>query len=557
MAGLSQFQLMMSSSDDLLRAAQVGDKDALVELQKRGEMNPSPYQKPRFGRNAIDDGTPAPWRFGQNARDRTPVFALERGAPTRDMARPANNNGNTLPLMPAIFQQNEAPPHLGMSLGQHGTANTAPSDDPIAAIANGMDAAAPIQAGVRTADAEAAAAGAAPGAPTQLGISAMVDEEIDPNGYGGMIASLINDLRAGVNGPDKNRRRAFAEAGFGMAASGNPTFFGAVGQGGLAGLKSYRESEAADMEAQVRAATLGAKELERFEDIRKHKADESHDAAVLDETKTSNRNRESMDAKQLAETAQHNRAIEANARASQALVAAGHNLEAQRLDLATRQLDDTIARANRGEASDLDVKRAQADYYKAQAESTRLLGVDRVTDLVQDKDDFLMRASKEPGKPAEYVLDPQGNKVKATPGAETRTALDKNSQLYVDNGLFKTQAEALRFMAQGKSMSPDRKIIAAGAEADRVLAGYPSIMGDEYEAKRQELTQQFLGILGGTDTLPTLTPSTQAPTGRGGAATQQPQANPYKTPDEVKRAYQNKEISKDDAKKYINQLTAP
>jgi hypothetical protein len=514
MAGMSQFQLMMANSDDLIRAAQAGDKDALMQLQTRGEMNPTPPPF-RFGRNAQDDGTPAPWRFGQNARDRTPVFALERGPTTRDMARPAQlpMEQPPLPYMSAINQRPGEHPALGMNLG-----NTAPADDPIARIANGMDAAAPIQAGVQAADADAEADGAAAPGPMQpAGMSAM-DEDADPNGYGGMVASLINDLRNGVNGPDANRRRALGEAGFAMAASGNPFFFGAVGQGGLAGMKAYREAEAADMESQVRAATLGSKELERMEDVRSNKTDEQLTRERDAETRRSNVTQEGLEKDRNTEARRSNRASEA-LQAGQLRIS-GQNAQTAlgQLNLAQQQFQDEQQRYQEGKADDAALKKAEIKYREALAKAQESLDVDRGTDIIYTQDGGAAIVSKRDGTTVP-VVDKDGNPIKAVQKSATQTAAMKNAKYYVDIGLFGSEREAAAASMRGKSMSPDRRLVEAYDLADGKIATDPTLMGEEAAQARERYAQEYYGILGG-DVAPETTPSSAPPaTGRGAAAT--------------------------------------
>lgn len=533
MAGLSHFQLMMTDTDTLLRAAQVGDKDALVELQKRGEM--SPPDRFRMGPNARDDGIPAPWRFGQNARDRTPVFALERGATTRDMARPAQlpMEQPPLPYMSAINQRPGEHPALGMNL-----ANTAPSTDPITRIANGHDAAATVQAGMRAAEADAATTGPASSPVPPAGISAMVDEEVDPNGYGGMISSLINDLRSGVNGPDNNRRRALGEAGFAMAASGNPFFFGAVGQGGLAGLKAYREAEAADMETQIRAATLGQKELERFEDVRKHKADETHDAATLAE---SGRQHDQS----LAETRTHNRALEKNAAYDSALRARGLDIQAQQLQVATEQFNRTQALAEKGFATEEEVKQAQVGLIKAQTEAQESLGLGRNTEVQIGQDGTVYKLDLKTDKATPF-LDNDGKPIKGQPKAQTATSQKINfwTQAGKDPQWIADVLAGKRQPTQKEAMTA-ASYIASNASANILN---PSEASAVYNQTYQDALTELSSPIAPTTT----TPSTEAPTGTTPPASAD--APLYKTPEEVKRDYKDGKLTKEQATEQIRKL---
>lgn len=416
-----------ASSDDLIRQAQTGDLRAYKELMRRGEMLPPPGRTPpRFGRNARDDGTPAPWRFGRNAQDDgTPVAALDRpsyldeGRGEQNMLRRREDAPAGLPFMPAIFPETEeAPDYLGTGLMTQQTPLT--GDQKITALANGNDAAGAIQSGAGAAD---SVAGVADGtealpAPIKSLASAFAAEDEDP--YEQQTASVIQDLLGGIN-PEKNKNMALAQAGFAMAASGSPYFFQGIGKGGEAGLKAFNEAEAQDMEARVRAAQLGTGLSENKERKRSNRAQEGLEGERNIETGRHNVAVETEAQDRLKETRRSNIANEGINRSQVSIQAQNAATAAGNLKVAQDNLAETRRQFDAGHATSEDVKRAQIDASKAQAAAAQALAADRNTSIQIGEDGTVFKVDMTTNK-AEPFIGPDGKAIKAAPKGNSASA---------------------------------------------------------------------------------------------------------------------------------------
>lgn len=544
MAGLSDYMAYGADTDDLIRSAQTGNLQAYKELIRRGENIPPPaIPQGRFGQHGRPGGAPVP------------VLGLEEpsylrpgpftGGPSRDMSRPASTSSGEPPPLPFMSAINQGPPPdvaSTMDLSQ----GPAP-DDPISRIANGQDAAAPIQAGAARADAETGAtedsAHVLPG-PIGAMAQALTPDESDPNGYSGYIADIINNLKNGAN-PARNKSMALAQAGFAMAASGSPTFFGAVGQGGLAGLKDYQESQDRDMENQVRAAGLAGHELGREEDIRSHKTQEGLEQQRTTETQRSNIAQEGHQADELKERQRSDRANEAIARGALGISGTNATIALGHLKLAQDTYAEEQRRYDAGEGDARALRAAQIKLTQAQADAQASLDVDRGKDIVYTEGGGAVLVDKKTNQSVPIVDSTTGDPIKAVPKAAGLTAAMKNAKYYADIGLFDSEKDAAAAGMRGKLMTPDRRQVEAYKLADGQLANHPELIGQAADDQRETWAQSYYELLGGDATT-----APGAPTPSAAA----PAASPYNSPDDVKRDYQSGKITKQQATDYIRKL---
>lgn len=106
------------------------------------------------------------------------------------------------------------------------------------------------------------------------------------------IQQYIDQLSRDSTVSSEDRALALAQAGFGMAASRSPYFFGSVGEGGLAGLSAYRDAKQRAAANASRAAGLILTEQQRRETNRSNAARETLEAGRLTEAERSNRAQE-------------------------------------------------------------------------------------------------------------------------------------------------------------------------------------------------------------------------------------------------------------------------
>jgi ribosomal protein L12E/L44/L45/RPP1/RPP2 len=134
-----------------------------------------------------------------------------------------------------------------------------------------------------------------------------MDEPTTPNGartmagdYGGIgqtpgaaapspVQGLIDSLLKSSEVSDEDKWLALARGGFGAAASGSPTFFGAIGAGGNAGLSAYEEARKRALASKAQAAGLTLSEIGRVEQERSNKERERLSGRQIDETALSRR----------------------------------------------------------------------------------------------------------------------------------------------------------------------------------------------------------------------------------------------------------------------------
>lgn len=409
MAGLSDYMGgggWGPSSDDLIRAAQSGSLPAYKELIRRGEMIPPPAREQgRHGRPSgpgVDrgaEGLRLNFMSAINQRPSSAVPGMDNittdlpylsaaNAPGMQSPPGMDNITTSLPMMGAINpQQPEAPDYLGTGMmggQQGGVAPGAPSPQQrLSKIANGGDIAGSIQAGAQAAS---ETAGEAPAAAMQgpLGplAEAMASLEDHPDDkYGGSIDEIIQSLMKGHD-PAANRNMALAQAGFAMAASGSPTFFGAVGQGGLAGLSAYKEQERQDMIDRVNAARLAQGQQEYTAEQERTKFGQKLDIAKQTEVEQENKRQQGRFERSQTEQERHDRAAERDNALTRSLQARGYDLEAERLEQARVQYERTQALVEKNAATDADLRKAQTELTKAQTEANKALGIGRTQKLV-------------------------------------------------------------------------------------------------------------------------------------------------------------------------------
>ena len=68
--------------------------------------------------------------------------------------------------------------------------------------------------------------------------------------------AILAEIQGSIQSPEDMRNNSIARAGFAMAASRNPYFFGALGEGGLAGMDAYEKSKQEALLNRVRSADI-------------------------------------------------------------------------------------------------------------------------------------------------------------------------------------------------------------------------------------------------------------------------------------------------------------
>jgi len=75
--------------------------------------------------------------------------------------------------------------------------------------------------------------------------------------------AILAEIQGSIQSPDEMRNNSIARAGFAMAASRNPYFFGALGEGGLAGMDAYEKSKQEALLNRVRSADIRS-DMDKF-----------------------------------------------------------------------------------------------------------------------------------------------------------------------------------------------------------------------------------------------------------------------------------------------------
>jgi len=112
-------------------------------------------------------------------------------------------------------------------------------------------------------------AGGDPGSILQTAVQAGQQAQDNPD----ITGQVIKDLMASGGDPSQNKWLALAKAGFAMAASRNPSFFGAAGEGGLAGLSDYLKSRQEGLANRYSAAQLQQAQQSHAAEIANQKAE--------------------------------------------------------------------------------------------------------------------------------------------------------------------------------------------------------------------------------------------------------------------------------------------
>ena len=319
--------------------------------------------------------------------------------------------------------------------------------------------------------------------------------------------AILAEIQGSIQSPDDMRNNSIARAGFAMAASPNPYFFGALGEGGLAGMEAYEKSKQEALLNRVRSADIQSG-MDEFSEQKR--------ATGVGEGQTDTK------------IAQAEREMN--------LLEKGYNLKVQEYE--------------EGKATDAELKKAEVALRKAQASyySERPRSTSKA-DLLQDEDGNLMRLTPEGG--AEYVTDPQGSKIKGTRvGSSGRTAMMKNAE-YVAGLLFGGDtAKGLAWVQQGKTMAPDVRRRTAMSLATDLAAADPMLVDP---VERQAFIDQTAADLEST-----LEEAAQSSTAMPGApvvptAGAAP-APAYTDANKVRADYQSGKITREDARKYLQGL---
>lgn len=517
----SQWQMYGADADELIRAAQQGSLPAYQELMRRGEMLPQVSRRP-LNRHGGPGAAPVPV-----AGLERPAF-LDRGI-SRDMARPAQlpmDTGadpalaasvadrrtdmmNQDPMLAqSVFDRRagmlpglEQPPYL--QTGMPGAGPQQPASR-LSRIANGGDIAGAIQMGTAAADATAANGGNPADSPISSLAQAFMNQEDEEDPNDANIQAYIQQAMKGTD-PRQARNMALAQAGFAMAASGSPFFLGAVGQGGMAGLKAYQDQQREDMINRIKAMQVAQDQSQLHETRRFHKDQTALDIARQQETHEENIRAGGRFERTQAEQERHNQQVEEDNRLMRGLQARGYDLEAQRLADARAVFEDTKARADRNEATQAELNRAEIDLRKAQAESAKALAGGRNLKDAQDAEGNLIQLDRSTGKVIPYT-DDQGNKVKGQPKGSSSWAAKQAAMLA---GGY-TQQEIADVAAGKKKISESDAIARATAAGRAASAG--EFDPTQAQLRYQEEFDRVYDML-----MDPVTPSTQAAQPAAGA----------------------------------------
>jgi hypothetical protein len=323
------------------------------------------------------------------------------------------------------------------------------------------------------------------------------------------LQAIIDQITGGGQSDSSIRSNAIAKAGFAMAASRNPYFFGALGEGGTAGLEDYEKAKQEQLMNRVRGVGLGQQQEQQGE------------------TKRSNVAREGQEGQRI-------------------------QVLQQQAQLANQEFVEKKRQFDAGFATDQELKRAEirarnaaTAYSQAAAGAVGRRGGQYFTDA--DGNTYYTE-----GASAQPLLDQNGKPVKGASkvGANGGTAVQRNAKYY-GNLLFNgDEAAGARYLATGKTMAPDRRRAAAMQAAQAELNGDLTVLPGtaEYATKLQQRTQEIENDLATAGSAAAPIGANAAPVGPGAGAV-------YKTPADVKAAYKAGTISKEDAVKKINELT--
>ncbi len=439
-------KIAVSSNDTLQQLAAQGDPEAMQELQQRGVT--MPRSLPRGGR---------PMAASQPAQPTLQDIATGGWTPPwQMMAGPSLPPGTSGPatVQPDGGRQGDpmSTPDIQPDGGRPGDPMGTPPTMPLTAP-NDMhagDPTAPIHAGADAADDVTGSRDEQDSGPDDIHPALMETAkalEQPPSA----LQKIIDQLMGGGQSDSSIRSNAIAKAGFSMAASRNPYFFGALGEGGNAGLEDYEKSKQEQLMNQVRAVGLGQQQEQQGETQRHNRTGEGQDSQRIDVLK------------------------------QEAQLRRDDYLEKK------RQFDAGFGTDQELKLAEIDARRASAAYTRAAAGSVGRRGGQYFNN---DKGELMYGE----GADVQPVLDSSGNPVKATKsGASGATAAQRNAKYYGDLLFGGDEAQGARFLATGKTMAPDRRHSVAMTAAQAELNGDLSVLPGtpEYDAKLQQRIQEI------------------------------------------------------------------
>lgn len=314
---------------------------------------------------------------------------------------------------------------------------------------NSMEAGpSPIDQGVASADKATGDAGPDGIHPALAQAAQALQDDTPPS----QLQGIIDKILGGGQSDDSIRSNAIAKAGFAMASSKNPYFFGALGEGGTAGLEDYEKSKQEQLMNQVRGVGLGQQQEQQGETKRSNKVKEGQEGQRIDVLR------------------------------DQAQLARDDFIEKK------RQFDAGFATEQELKKAQVAAQKASAAYSQAAAASVGRRGGQYFT--ADDGNTYYTE-----GAEARPVLDQNGKPIKGTSkvGANGGTAAQRNSKYYGDLLFGGDEKQGALFLAQGKTMAPDRRRAVAGQAATAELNADLSVLPGtaEYATKLQQRTKEI------------------------------------------------------------------
>lgn len=288
------------------------------------------------------------------------------------------------------------------------------------------------------------------------------------------VQALLAELQGSIQSPEDMRNMAIARAGFGMAASQNPYFFGALGEGANQGLDAYEKARQEAFMNRVRSADL------------------QQDQAKFGEQRRATGVAEKSDAEKL-------------------------KLTERNVVLAERDYERKVREYEEGKAGDAELKaaeialrRAQAAYYAERPTTTVK------PDYFSDKEGNLFTVD---GGKAVYVTDEEGNRTSGSKaGASGSTAFMRNAQGVADTLFGGDLARGIAFLKSGSTMSPDQRLKTAMsvatdmANSDLILSSDPIKRQRFIDEKTAEIERELASAAAGSTGVGAASPGPAAPT---------------------------------------------
>lgn len=480
----------------------IGAVQAEMNRRNQGALTDQEMQTPAPSLTDVaTDGWTPPWQTSQSPF----ITAMQSEGPVPNGGPAFEGSGRGSAALP-----NSGPSFERNGRGSPRQPGLPPLPEEDVGYAPGVD---PIQAGV-TAAKEATDDADIPPETIAVG-RALEAASDDPD----KVQALLQEIQGSIQSPEDMRRMAIAKAGFAMAASRNPYFFGALGEGAGAGLDAYEKSKQDALMNRVRAANM------------------------------------QQDEAKFAEQKRATGVSEKDADARLALAERNVKLAESEYQQKLQQYQDGKATDAQLKAAEVRLRNAQANYYEARPVTTTK--PDYFTDA--DGNTFTVEGGK-----AVYITDDQGNKIRANKvgaSGSSRTAMMKNAE-YVADLLFGGDAsKGLAWVQQGKTMAPDVRRRSALTMAQQAAAADPTLI-DPIE-RQAFIDQTAADLEASLESAAAESTAGQIPASAAPTAPAAPAAAPgatveaptYKSADEVKSDYQSGKITKEQAKKYIQQLT--